>query len=193
MTVERDDLKQRVIHERERRGLSISGAARAGGVSHETWRQFETTGNVTPSVIRMVASAFAWPLGWHQGEELARPVNEVRDDAIMVELAAGRHSRERIADDLRSLMGGLVEEIRLSRGMADDRARSFASRLERFEEAVDSLIEVDGNLIEAVAALECRICGIEQAEPPSDPPAVKLPAKRPPPGSRSSHRRNSHS
>lgn len=146
-------LRERVAHERKRRGLSISAAARTGGASHETWRTYEETGNLTPKVVQMVAAAFAWPLGWHQGESDPTAA-EQRDDAIMAALDAVR--------------GELVEvgvEIKQSRVLGAERAESFAVRLERFESAI-------GNLIVAVGSLEQRIQRIEPPNPPRGPRGV---------------------
>lgn len=61
-----DELRKRVIAERERLGrMSIREAAAAGGLSRTTWGKFESGEiGVTTLVNRGVARAFDWPDDW---------------------------------------------------------------------------------------------------------------------------------
>jgi hypothetical protein len=170
MTTE-EDLRLRVVNERERRGLSISAAARMGGASHETWRQYEALGNLTPTVVRMVAAAFSWPLGWHQGEQVPASVAEERDDVILVELAASRVAREAIGEHIRRQVDDILDEVKRSRQISAERSSRFAERLAKFEASI-------GNLIQAVSDLERRVAHIEPPTQPTPPLVVRPVRKR---------------
>lgn len=104
----------------------------------------------------MVAAAFAWPLGWHQGEV---PAPE-EDHEWLTEAA------EKFAERVDAILNA-VERSRL----ADvARAEQFAERLTRYEELI-------GCLIEAVGQLEHRMPSPAD-QPPSRTDDPSAPSKR---------------
>lgn len=102
-----DELSQRVLAERERRGWSQRQAAERAGINSALWSRIESgKAEISNRSRARIAQAFDWPLDWPD-----RPVEEVREisrlDAIEDRLA-----------DLEAFVRAMM------RAMVDDRERA---------------------------------------------------------------------
>lgn len=57
-------LVERVVAERKRHAWSVRRAAAEGGISNQTWGDFEKSGKLGDAMQLGVARAFGWPTDW---------------------------------------------------------------------------------------------------------------------------------
>jgi transcriptional regulator with XRE-family HTH domain len=87
---------KRVKAERQRRGWSQRAAAEAGGVSNQTWSNFEVSGIVTDKMRSAVVAAYGWPVDWP--EEL--PPDDATPNSVAAALAELRARVEALESEL---------------------------------------------------------------------------------------------
>ena len=104
-------MRDHVKNERQRRGWSFANAGRAGGVSYETWRQYESTANLTRRMLRAITQAFDWPFGWQEEPTLPQSAEPIKPSQFAMALSSAATERGLILDELRVLRSE-VQELR---------------------------------------------------------------------------------
>jgi hypothetical protein len=59
-----EEVRDIVRAERQRRNLSLSRAGALGGISGQTWANYEASAKLTKGMKTAIAKAFSWPHGW---------------------------------------------------------------------------------------------------------------------------------
>jgi hypothetical protein len=136
-------MNEAVIAERTRRGLSVREASTAGGVANTTWARYEETGHLTKKMRKAVAQAFGWPAGWPEGEVILNgAVPAIFDDGRLSELAA---------------------KVDRWAAHAERRGQDMEDTIERFDVLTNTINVQAAQRSEELAAIESRLCTLEQA------------------------------
>lgn len=130
--IESDDerwAREKVIAERKRRNdMSVRAAATEGGVSNQTWSNYENAKTrLSPTMRAAVAQAFSWPSQWHI------PTPAEREEPVPPEEARSRAARLTALEDLARQAMPQLAQVAVDVEADRDRIAALESRVGELE------------------------------------------------------------